>query len=350
MDKRRNIQLKLLSYGVIAYMILAFGWWSVLLYTKNEDAFNAKKELLIIAKLATGEIQDARQVETFSDYKAMEEAYQQQEWMITGEVLVFVIIMAIGLWLINNGYTKEFRAAEQRRNFLLSITHELKSPIASIRLVLDTIKKRKLKPEQQERILNTGLVETERLHQLVNNLLLSARLESAYQPNQEMVDLPALTVDLIDRIKAKQPAVNITLKAQADIPFLQGDRTGMTSVMLNLLENAIKYSPPPASIIVDFKYDKNHLIFTVADQGSGISDKEKKKIFEKFYRTGNEDTRRTKGTGLGLYIVKQIVLAHNGSIKVLDNSPHGSVFKISLPSDKKVLTDEQQYETSSVNL
>lgn len=347
MDKKSQIKLRLISYAVIAYMILAFGWWSVLLFTKNEDAFIAKRDQMILLKIAGGEIQAGEQILDDPEYLALEKAYRQQEWMITGEVIVFICILIVGLRLINNGYNKQIMAAEQRRNFLLSITHELKSPIASIRLVLETIKKRTLKPDQKARLLQNGLTETDRLHQLVNNLLLSARLESAYQPNQEMVDLPVLIDELIESIKTQKKTVHFTFQSANEIPYLLGDRMGITSVILNLFENAIKYSREAAIIDVKLEADGQQIILSIADQGIGIAEKEKKKVFEKFYRVGSEDTRRTKGTGLGLYIVEQIVKAHQGTIQVLNNQPEGSVFRICFPVNSSLKTSDDQVFSES---
>lgn len=348
MNNRHYFQLRILSYSVIAYMMMAFGWWSILLFTKNQDAFEAKKEQMVLVKVARGEISQPAQIEADLDYLALKQAYQKQERMITGEVIVFVVILAVGLWLIHNGYNKEIRSAEQRRNFLLSITHELKSPIASIRLVMDTIRKRQLKPEQKELLVHNGLVEVERLHQLVNNLLLSARLESAYEPNREMVNLPALIEELQDLIQAKHNDACMKTIISEQIPFLMGDRMGMSSVILNLYENAIKYSNGPARITTYLKMVKDQISLKITDEGIGINDKDKKRVFDKFYRVGNEDTRRTKGTGLGLYIVKQIVEAHNGTIRIQNNDPQGSIFSILLPASSKVISNDTALETDAM--
>lgn len=348
MENRRYIKLRILSYSVIAYMMLAFGWWSVLLFTKNQDAFEAKKEQMVLVKIARGEISQAAQIENNPDFLELRRAYRQQERMISGEVVVFILILAIGLWLIHNGYNKEIRSAEQRRNFLLSITHELKSPIASIRLVMDTIRKRQLKPEQKNLLIDNGLVEVERLHQLVNNLLLSARLESAYQPNREMVNLPALLEELQDMIQTKHSNLRMKTLIGENIPFFMGDKMGISSVILNLYENAIKYSNDPAQITTRLKKVKDHIHLEIADQGIGISEKDKKKVFDKFYRVGNEDTRKTKGTGLGLYIVKQIVEAHHGTIRIKNNDPQGTVFIINLPATSKVISNDTALETKPV--
>jgi two-component system phosphate regulon sensor histidine kinase PhoR len=330
---KHNVKLRLLSYGVIAYMILAFAWWAILLFVKNRDAFHAKRDLLRLGLAAAGEVSSNEAFFAHPSYLELYRAYRSQEWMIAGEVAVFTLTLIIGVWLINRGYNKEMLAAQQRRNFLLSITHELKSPIASIRLVLETLLQRRLNDGQIEKLTSSGIKETERLNELVNDLLLSAKLESAYQPYLERFDLGELLADIVQKLREKYPEAHITLDvAKNTVPFFDGDKTGMTSVVLNLLENAVKYSFDEPEIAVSLRRRNGALHLEVADQGIGIDDREKKKIFAKFYRVGNEDTRKTKGTGLGLYIVDQIVKAHRGSISVLDNQPRGVVFHIKLPA------------------
>jgi signal transduction histidine kinase len=315
-------------------MLLAFTWWSVLLFTKNQDAYYAKRDLLKIGLIAEGLISSDHEFEHNLNYQELHKEYQRQEWMIFGEATVFVITLIIGIWLINRGYNREMLSTQQRRNFLLSTTHELKSPIASIKLVLETFKKRKLKPEQTEKLTQAALEETERLNNLVNDLLLSAKLEVAYQPNFEELNLADLVEDLVDRLITKYPKADFQFEKKDDIPIIQAEKLGMTSVTLNLLENAVKYSSESPKITVDLRHQDHKILLDIADNGIGISDKDKKRIFEKFYRVGNEDTRTTKGTGLGLFIVQQIVKAHEGKISVEDNEPKGTKFKIELPVKK----------------
>jgi len=263
------------------------------------------------------------------NYLELTKKYQRQEWMIFGEASVFIISLVIGIWLINRGYNKEIEIAHQRRNFLLSITHELKSPIASIRLVLETFLKRKLKPEQFERFGKNAIKDSERLNELVNNLLFAAKLETAYQPHLQPIHLDELTTDLVDSLSEKFPNVIFTKNIQNEISSFEGDQNGMVSIITNLIENAVKYNFTEHPKIEINLVDQNEKItLEISDNGIGISDKEKKKIFERFYRVGNEDTRTTKGTGLGLYIVSQIVKAHQGKITVANNHPKGTIFKI----------------------
>jgi signal transduction histidine kinase len=312
-------------------MLLAFTWWSVLLYTKNKDAFAAKAEFMKLVMIAEHKIHNPDEFLETADYQLLASKYKRQEWMILGEAIVFVLSLVLAIWFINRGYNKEMKAAQQRRNFLLSITHELKSPIASIKLILQTFQKRVLQKEQQNKFTDSAIKEADRLNNLVNDLLLAAKIETTYQLNIEEVDLSLLIENLIKNLSVKFPDVNFEFEPSEPHLLMYCDKLGMTSVIINLLENAVKYSPVPAKITVNLNRSDDKVALEIADQGIGIADTEKKKIFEQFYRIGSEDTRKTKGTGLGLFIVKEVVKAHQGLIKVLDNQPHGSIFRILLP-------------------
>ena len=147
----------------------------------------------------------------------------------------------------------------------------------------------------------------------------------------EEINLALLVEDLSTKIQEKNPRATIRYIQKGAIPLTIGDKPGLTSVILNLLENAVKYSADQPIIEARIWSVQEQIHLEIADHGIGISDKEKKNIFEKFYRVGSENTRKTKGTGLGLYIVKEIVKTHDGDIQVLDNQPKGTIFKITLP-------------------
>ncbi|AEE52378.1 sensor histidine kinase [Haliscomenobacter hydrossis] len=332
--EKQNLRLRLLSYLVIAYMMMAFSWWTVLLFTKNRDAFAAKSELLKIGMIAQGIVKNDLQFTATPEFQSLSARYTRQEWMIVGEAVVFVISLVLGVYFINRGYNKEMVASQQSRNFLLSITHELKSPIASIRLVLETLLRRELPKEKTTQLQSNALKETERLNTLVNNLLFSAKLESSYQAHKEPLDLHELLEEIIHKLSDKYPDAQFSFEQEDELPYFQGDKMGMISVALNLLENAVKYSGNESKAHIETHLGMNNaeqIKIEIKDQGLGIPEKEKKQIFQKFYRVGSEDTRTTKGTGLGLYIVDQIVRAHAGRINVYDNEPKGTVFEILLP-------------------
>jgi signal transduction histidine kinase len=331
----KDLHLRLLSYLVIAYMMLAFGWWSILLFKKNEDAFLAKAEYLKLVMAAEGRVQNVSEFQQSGEYIQLAAKYKRQEWMIFGEASVFILSLVIGIYLINRAYHREVQVAENRRNFLLSITHELKSPLASILLVLETFLKRDLKREQSIQLTEGALQETERLNNLVNNLLLAARVETAYQLHKEEIDLQRHIALWQEQIEIKSADVIFHFSNPTKESFIiMADKEGLHSIGLNLLENAIKYSPNRAEITLSLKHQKQGVLLSFADKGYGIPDKEKKRIFERFYRVGSEDTRKTKGTGLGLYIVAQMVKTHHGKIQVKDNPDGGTIFEVWLPYGK----------------
>lgn len=329
-----NQKLRLLSYIVMAYMLLAFTWWAMLLFTKNRDAFYAKRDLMKIGMVAEGLVENNEQFELTEDYIDLQGKYQRQEWMIFGEASVFVLTLLAGLWFIHRSYFRMAQTNQQQRNFLLSITHELKSPIASIRLVLETILRRNLPKEKSDQLAEKALRENERLYQLVENLLLSAKLESAYQPDFQETDLSELLEDLLSKQASRHPNAQIFFDHTASVPLISVDQSGISLLVSNLVENAVKYTEGPAKIDIVLVANGKSLHLTVADNGIGIPEKEKKQVFEKFYRVGSEETRKTKGTGLGLFIVNEIVKSHGGEIKITDNSPQGTKFLIELPFNR----------------
>lgn len=324
--------LRLLTYVVIAYMLVAFAWWAILLFQKNQDAFKAKRDNMELLMAAEQRIETKQDFYLTPEYIDLESRYERQEWMILGEAIFFVISIVIGIWLINRGYNREIETARQSRNFLLSISHELKSPISSIQLTLETFLKRDLDKEKINKFAKNALLETERLNKLVDNLLLASKMETAYEPTYEEFNLVKLIDNLVQRLAMKYPKSDITFIHELEEVNTVADKFGLTMVIVNLVENAKKYSFGDAEIKVTLDQKKDGLYLQVADQGVGIDDKNKKKVFDRFYRIGDEETRKTKGTGLGLYIVKQVISTADGTIKVLDNKPIGTIIDIFLPN------------------
>jgi signal transduction histidine kinase len=253
--------------------------------------------------------------------------------MIAGEGTVFALILGLGIYRTRNTFKKEFELSKQQKNFMLSITHELKSPIASARLQIETLLKRQLPHEKQEFVLNQALQETERLDALVEKILLANRIESsAYLIQKEHFNLSELCQKIINNLKGSL-LKNNTINSQItkDIKVF-GDEMAFTSIINNLLDNASKYSAPQSSIELVLSNEGDFITLVVKDQGIGILTSEEGKVFNKFYRAGNEETRNTKGTGLGLYIVKNLVNMHQGNIKITSNQPKGTIFTIQLNS------------------
>lgn len=287
-----------LFYVLVSYVFIQFVWWAYLLFDLNTKIY-----------ANTGEL--------------------KTRWlMIAGEGSVFLILMIYGIIRIRVNLKKEAALANQQKNFLLSVTHELKSPIASIKLIFETIQKRDLEKSKLNEIASNGNQDAERLNTLVENILLSTRFDSNdYKINKERTDISAYILSDIEKIKQVLVHHHIIAEIEKNI-FLPIDSFNFHSIISNLIENAAKYSAKNSTIKIILKKVSHNILFLVQDEGVGIVDEEKEKIFYKFYRIGNEETRNTKGTGLGLYIVKQLVEKHNGKISVKNNMPKGSIFEI----------------------
>ncbi len=251
--------------------------------------------------------------------------------MIVGEGTMFAIIFIVGAISLHKSIRKERRLQNQKKNFLLSVTHELKSPLASIKLLLQTIQKRDLTKEQIQDFIGKSLLDIERLDDMVENMLLASKIENkSYTFPKAQFNLSALVDNVVNRLQLNKCDLNEQLINAEIEPKIEitGDKFALTSVVTNLIENAIKYSGPCEVVDVKLYSKDDKVYFEVADHGIGIAETEKSRIFDKFYRVGSEDTRNTKGTGLGLYIVKEVLDKHEASIRVKDNEPSGSVFEV----------------------
>jgi signal transduction histidine kinase len=255
----------------------------------------------------------------------------QRTAMILGEGSMFILVFVVGAISLHKSIKKERKLQEQKKNFLLSVTHELKSPLASIKLLLQTIQKRDLTKQQVQDFIGKSLLDIERLDDMVENMLLASKIDNrSYTFPKANFNLSVLVDNIVNRLQLNKCDINEQLINAEIEPKIEmtGDKFALTSVVTNLIENAIKYSGPCEVVDVKLYSRAGKIFLEVADHGIGIADVEKSRIFEKFYRVGSEDTRNTKGTGLGLYIVKEVLDKHEASIKVKDNDPTGSVFEI----------------------
>ena len=250
--------------------------------------------------------------------------------MILSEGSMFVIVFVFGAISLHKVINREQRLQEQKKNFLLSVTHELKSPLASIKILLQTIQKRDLTKTQILDFIDKSLRDVERLDDMVENMLLASKIDNrSYTFPKANFNLSVLVDSIVNRLQISkcdnQQIVDAEIEPKIEIT---GDKFALTSVVTNLIENAIKYSGPCESVVVKLFSKDGKIHLQVADHGIGIDDSEKARIFERFYRVGSEETRNTKGTGLGLFIVKQVLDKHEATIRVKDNRPAGSVFEV----------------------
>jgi len=236
--------------------------------------------------------------------------------------------LLFGLHKIKQAQDREMALTSQQNNFFLSVTHELKTPIAATKLQLQTLQKQKLEKAMQDQLITNALQENERLNGLIDNILLASRLGAGEMIlKKERQDITQLTTDIVHRYYRQATEKGLITLLPSPQIFVSVDTHAYTSVVTNLVENALKYGGNEGDVKVGVRQEKKKVFLTVTDEGPGIGNKEKKKIFDRFYRTGNEETRSSRGTGLGLYIVSTLVHKHGGTVRVTDNTPKGSRFE-----------------------
>jgi two-component system, OmpR family, sensor histidine kinase CiaH len=321
MQKRsRSILIFTILFG---YIILQFLWWEVLLVRQTTQISNEQQKLTELTSTDPALLKQ--------QLNELQRKKQNRIYMIAGEGTVFLLLLLFGIYKIRQAYEREQELMQQQKNFLLSVTHELKTPIAASKLQLQTLLKHQLNPEKQKQLLISALNETNRLNRLIEDVLLANQAENnnlnIHPENTNLSELVMQTVSNYFSDKISSGAIKLSVEENV---FAKVDKLFFPSILINLIENAIKYSFGEPMIVVGLVKQNDQVVISVADNGAGIPTNEKEKIFQKFYRVGNEDTRTTKGTGLGLYIVKKIADAHGAKINVSDNTPKGSVFKISL--------------------
>ena len=251
--------------------------------------------------------------------------------MIMGEGFVFFLILIVGLWRIRSASKKELKYSERQNNFLLSVTHELKTPLAANKLFLQTVLKRDLEKVKRDELIEKAIAENSRLEVMIDNILNASRIEN------KMLQVHFEAFDLIEFLKGIAEKYNkIHQKEVVQTDFIEkieikADKFMIEMCINNLIENALKYGDSNKSIFLYCKQtDDNQVKFGVKDEGSGVPLAFQKEIFDKFVRNENEETRLQKGTGLGLFITSEFVKIHKGKIKYYDNVPKGANFEITL--------------------
>ena len=307
---------------LLLYIVAALVWWFVSLEKQNQHITDLRYTELNSQKATLDPQNFARQL-----YKIDNDSKRNTEKYIA-EGVTFLILILIGAFFVYRSVRKQFRVQQQQQNFMMAITHELKTPISVAMLNLETLQKYQLDAEKQKKLIRMTLQETSRLDTLINNILVSSQLEGGgYIFSKEELDFSSLFKDCIRDAKTRYPERNFIEKIEPEIE-LAGDPLLLQLLISNLIENAVKYSPKEKPIICKLNRSGKDVLMNIIDEGIGIADTEKTKIFEKFYRTGNESTRKTQGTGLGLYLCRKIAEDHNADISVTNNIPSGTNFAI----------------------
>lgn len=321
LSQKHKLALVTVTYWfLLAYIVAALLWWFIALNNQNKS----------MAAMRTAELNkdDIAYAEKLQQINSMQSRKTAQ---YLGEGISFLAVIMLGAVFIYRATRKQIKFAQQQQNFMMAVTHELKTPIAVAQLNLETIQKRPLDIEKQKQLIDNSLQEVNRLNSLCNNILWAAQLDAgSYTNKKEEINVSDVVTGCVEdcnkRLNNSQVQADI-----ADGIYLDSDILLMQILINNLLDNAIKYSEKNTPISISLSQQNNTVYLQVKDEGTGVADTEKKAVFEKFYRSGSEAVRRTKGTGLGLYLCKKIVQHHHGNISVANNPPKGSIFTVTIP-------------------
>jgi signal transduction histidine kinase len=256
---------------------------------------------------------------------------------ITKTALIgFIDVMLLaGLVLVWANVRRELRLLRLKSDFVANVSHELKTPLALIRLFAETLELGRVpteeKKQQYHRIINK---ESRRLTQLINNILDFSRIEAGRKEYRFVrSDLAAVVRDVVDayRFQIEQQGFSLEVSIADDLPEMAIDPEALSQALINLVNNAIKYSPDEKAIAVSARREGDRVLVSVRDRGIGIPKNEQRRIFEKFYRVETSVVHTTKGSGLGLALVQHITEAHGGHVEVVSAPGEGSTFTLSLP-------------------
>jgi signal transduction histidine kinase len=327
----------------------------------NKVADIENQPLLAEAEQQAGEIfaQNAIhfQVKFFETNRGQMLASEYRRARLFGALVLAATITAlVGLWSARRAFDRQLQLNEQKSNFVSSVSHELRAPIASVRLMAENLERGKIsEPAKQGEYFHFIVQECRRLSSLIENVLDFSRIEQGRKQYEfEPTNLMALTQTTVKLMEpyAAEKGVALKLEPKPALPTsnieLNIDGRAIQQALVNLIDNAVKHSPKGETVMVGIEatgngskpdggnqpsinYQPVTINLSVSDHGPGIPTSEHKKIFERFYRLGSELRRETQGVGIGLSVVKHIVEAHGGHVHVESEVGQGSCFTIELP-------------------
>lgn len=308
---------------VFLYVLAAIVFWGYSLHRSSERIYALEKEAVNLKNT----LHATQSYDT--ELHRVEDAHQRRRRQYWGEGSTFLVLTLLASGIVYYAYYRQRQLSKLQQNFMLSVTHELKTPLAGIKLNMQTLQRRKLEEEIQQKLIRTAVHEADRLNDLCNNILMATQMESKKEAMySEDVKLQEIIREELAEFGSRYPELKIETFVDETIPPVRSDHTWWKLILSNLVENARKYTEEHASIQIRLHRENHEIILQVCDQGPGIPDEEKQKIFSKFYRTGEESTRKTSGTGLGLYLVRKMVKLYKYDITVKNNTPKGSIFEI----------------------
>lgn len=285
--------------------------------------------MLLLATLAVG-----WQVLLWTDRSGATPSLRPTDWLLLVLGSLFFLVVMAGLVWMCAWLVREMRLNQAQRAFLDAVTHEMRTPLASFGLYLDTLRRHELPAAQQSEFLERMRVDLDRLEETVGQVLAAAKAEEAGRtPFRHAVNLLSVIGGCIEEVLERHqlPATAVRLDASSE-SAVRGDSAELSLVFANLLENAVKYSDSPVEVRVAVREAREGRVqIEIADQGIGIPAGELRKIFGRFYRAGRDVQRQVAGLGLGLFVVRNLVRRHGGRVVARSGGAgRGSRFVVTL--------------------
>jgi signal transduction histidine kinase len=309
----------LLAYWAVVFVIaVLFGWWMVYFYRQSD--------FLAARMAAEGVALDEAEVE------ALRRAVASTTRMLLFEGAFLGLLLLGSMALVVRALQREIAGARQQSNFLSAVTHELKSPIASARLYLESIELGRVDGHKRERYLRHAREDLDRLHRMVEQLLESARLsKAAPELHPKELDLGEQVNKTLAALEVERTTQGAVIRVHCPEPVsVRADADAVSTIVRNLISNAVKYGGQPALIEVDVRRDEQAARLCVRDHGPGLGEVDGRSIFEPFVRGGDENVRTQQGVGLGLFLVGELVRASGGQVRAREAGP-GLAVEVTLP-------------------
>lgn len=315
----RSVQMVFLLLLMVCAAQLAFWIWDEWRYT------GLMTERLSAALAATGA--SAEEIARLGTERA--QRLNRYAW----EGAFFLAVLIAAMAVVLKALREESELRRRQEHFLAAVSHEFKSPLASMRLSVETLSLRDPPPAERAELVRRVVVELGRLERMVANTLHTSRLASGGESHPERVALDEIVAEMTDELR--EFAAECGVRVEAQVPhalIVHADRDGLRTVVRNLLHNAIKASPSNAVVQVHGEADLHEVVLTVSDDGVGFPPKEAARLFEQFYQVDGDGRGRMQGSGLGLYLVERLV-AHAGGRARAQSAGHGlgAVFTVRWP-------------------
>jgi len=291
--------------------------------------------VVFMATLVNEKVELAQQLGGSEEFvQAIHQEEISRQIMLGMEGVVFLLLILAGIWLIYRSLVRAEDLKFHQQNFLMAVTHELKTPLASMKIYLDSLESEKIPMEKKLSVVLRLRDDLRRLEKMVSNILEAGRFERAgYHLNKDVFDFSSLLEEIVSTIEARPQAIPLTIEKQIEPNvYLDGDRYALGQAVGAILENSLKYHElGDIRIRVTLRTDAHQAYLTVSDNGIGLEKKNLREVFERFYRVGNEMTRRAEGSGLGLYLCREIIRAHGGKVTAhSEGLGRGTEFRIVL--------------------